>query len=150
MAKKRKLKTKIKTKIKPARPKSRSKAAFILAIIGIAFLVINAIYVFVAKDTLIKQFQATNFSQSFWGISEQEYQDALSTLPSALNALAIIWIIIAVFALYLTLRLERKEGRWWLLLILGIISLIVGRIDACALLIISSVVYKSSRKTNIK
>lgn len=150
MAKKRKVKTKTKPKIKQARPKGRSRVAFILAIIGIAFLVINAVYIFVAKDSVIHQLQATNFSQSLWGISEQEYQDSLSTLPSALNTLAIIWIIIAAFAFYVTWRLEKKEGRWWLLLILGIISLIVGRLEACALLIISSASYKSSRKVNTK
>lgn len=150
MARKREVKNQIKPRVKQAGLDSRLRAAFIIAIIGIAFLIFNALYIFIAKDTFIKQLQTTDFSQFLGNLSAQESQDVISALPSALNTLAVLWVIIAAFAFYLSWRLKKKESRWWLLLILGIISLIVGRIEACVLLIVSSVLYKTPNKESTK
>jgi hypothetical protein len=62
-----------------------------------------------------------------------------------LDSLAVIWIILAAFAFYITWRLERGASKWGVLLVIGILSLILGRIAAFVLFTISSILYKTKK-----
>jgi ABC-type Fe3+ transport system permease subunit len=143
MAKKRK-KAQIKAK-KTQNKRPKKSAAFILAVIGILFLLVNAVYLFVAKDQFIQNMQGADLSKVLGNISEQDYKDVLDALPSALDSLAVLWIIIAAFAFYIVQRLERGASRWWLLLVIGVLSIILGRIDTFILFTISSILYKTKK-----
>ncbi len=125
-------------KVKKARRKKKSKVTLILSIVALAFLVINSLYIFLARESIIGQMlQSPELA---------EFPDLVEIAQTTILVLAIIWLILAAIMAYTVYLLENKRGSWGILLTEGIICIVVGRIGAGVLAIISSVLYRKQNK----
>lgn len=139
--KKSKKKTRKKTKVKKVRTvikkksKGKRKAALILSIIAMIFLVIYSVYVFVARDQILNQIQ-----QSL--ANYPEAAAVFGAISSIIFAIALLWLVLVVINIFTLYALEHKKKVWYILLIVGIVSILSGRWIAGILNIISSILYK--------
>ncbi len=147
--KKSKKKTRKKTKVKAKkikkvrtvikkRSKGKRKAALVLSVIAMIFLVVYAVYIFVAKDQILDQIQQ----------SLADYPEAAAmfgSISTILFAIALIWLVLAVINIFTLYALEHKKKVWYILLIVGIVSILSGRLVSGALNIISSILYIRNR-----
>jgi len=136
--KRKKRKKKIKKQIRKGGRKGRSRkrvAALILSILAIVFLIINSLTALLAKGTILENLQA---------IPELiETSELLGLVSGIISFLAVLWLVLAVLIAYMTYLLEKRKKLWYVLLILGIISLVTGRIFAGIFAIVSSILYKA-------
>ncbi|UCD21022.1 MAG: hypothetical protein JSW08_00540 [archaeon] len=110
-------------------PKKGSSAGLVLAIIALALLVVNVVFVLSSTQWILEQVALV-------GLSGAVTAEALFTY-------GILWIVLAIVTIMLVLVFQARRTRaWWLMLILGIITVIAGRALAGILLIIASFCYK--------
>jgi hypothetical protein len=120
--------------VKKEMPKvKRSKAGMILTIIALAIMAVNIVFIFTSMDWILKSLEQIGMTGVITG--------------EALFTYAILWLVLAIIGLMLLLVYqERKTRAWWLMLVLGIITIIASRIEAGILFIIAAFVYKKSLK----
>lgn len=121
-------------------PKKKSETkrtvALVLALIAIAFLLINALYLLMARDLVI-----TSIMQSE-ELSALEEINVPGLVSSLISILAIVWLIFAVLMSCVTYFVEKGKWEWYILLIVSIITLATGRLEAAILGIVASILYK--------
>lgn len=139
-AKKKKLKTK-EVKKKKVRNGKR-KAALILSIIAIAILAINTVYYFVAKGTLLNEIKEGLQKLPGDALGGKDISALVQITLNVMLALAIIWLMLAVLMAWTTWLLERRKGKWYMPVIIGIVALLTLRIETGVLCIIAGVLYK--------
>ena len=115
--------------------KARELIALILALIAIAFLLINSIYFLVMRETIITEVMQDESIQEM----------GLENLPALMNSLIIGFVISwlnLMAAMSLTVYfIEKKKWPWYFLLILSILSLFIARIDTAVCGIVASILY---------
>lgn len=123
------------------KPKNgKRKAALVLSIIAIAILAINVLFYFTAKSVISAEVQkAVADTQIPEGVSAEAISGLFMNL---LLTAVIVWLVLAVLMAWTTYLLEKGKGKWYLLLICGILSLLSFRFEAGVLGIIASVLYK--------
>lgn len=125
-------KNKIKNKKKS---KTKELIALTFALIAISLLLINAIYILMARDKIISEVLD---SEEFQG-SETEI---LTMLPIVIGILTFSWFILAALFSLAIYFIEKEKWKWYSLLILSFISLILIRIDSFVLGTLASLLYK--------
>ena len=124
-----------------AKPRNGKRtAALILSIIAIVILVANVLVYFVAKNTISAEVQKAVSEASL--PSDVSPDEIVGLFMNLLFAAVIVWLIAAVLMIWTTYLLERGKGKWYLLLICGILSLLTFRFEAGVLAIIASVLYR--------
>lgn len=119
------------------------KAALILSIIAIIFLVFQSIYYLATKEIILAQIKEALHEFSLpEGIT---IETIAGTIFNVIFIFSIVWLILAALIIWTTYLLERGKGKWYAMLICGIISLLTLRFDAGILSIISSVLYKKQK-----
>lgn len=135
-------KVKIKAKPKAVRKRGvKRKVALILSIVAIAILLANVIYNFAARETLLDGMRQTLSELPAETIGEADVEAVSEMLPTALTTFTIIWLVLLLLTIWTTTLLEREKSKWYILLILGIVTFLTLRIFAGILLIISSILY---------
>jgi len=131
--KKQKLERKIKKK-----NLEKNKTALVLGVIAVIILIANSLYILIAKEKLVTEFQKvleTSASVQGQGIN--------FNIAGMLITFAVIWLVFAILIAYTIYLLEKKKFKgWYYLLILGILVVFSARLLAGVLAIISSIVYK--------
>jgi len=123
-------KTRKTKKIVMPKKKKRSTAGFVLALIALIILAINVIFVFAMPG-----FIANQVIEAGAAIGEGFF--------NAIFTYALLWLILAIVGLMLMLLYEKKKtNAWWLMLILGIITLVTYRIFVGILFIVAAFCYK--------
>lgn len=104
-----------------------SRAANVLALLAVLFLVLNSISLIFLKDTVIRALKDTGVV-----ISQSE-----------LALLGLLWILMAFFAWSINRTVKEKQSKvsMWELFILSIICILSGRLESGVLLLIASVIY---------
>lgn len=115
--------------------KVRETIALTLALVAIAFLLINSIYILVSKEKIT--------SEILQDPSLKEFN--IENLSDIINTLMIIfvglWFILAVALSITVYYVETKRWKWYWLLVLSVISLLFARIDTAIFGIIASILY---------
>jgi len=115
--------------------KARELIALILALIAIAFLLINSIYFLVMRETIITEVMQDESIQEM----------GLENLPALMNSLiigfVISWLILMAAMSVTVYFIEKKKWPWYFLLILSILSLFTARIDTAVCGIVASILY---------
>lgn len=114
---------------------TRKTVAFVLALIALAFLIINSITFLVSRDQVI-----TALTQS------KDLTGVMPSISTFITIFVIAWLILFVIMSYVVYLLEKDRAKWYVLLILSIISLLTARVDTCVLGIISSILYYKKEK----
>ena len=128
-------KTKKKGKMRQKkRSKTRETVALTLALIAIAFLLINSIYAIVAKEKIINEILQNE--------SLKDIQDVVPLINSILLVFMIAWLVLAAIISVVVYLIEKGKAKWYWLLILSIISLLIARIDVAIIGTIASILYK--------
>ena len=109
--------------------------AFILALIALAFLIIEAMAFLISKDTIVQELSA-----------DPQFADMVQFMPTVITILVVSWLVIFAAMSYIVYRIEKRKSPLWLLLIISIISLVFGRIDTAVLGVISSILYIEKKK----
>ncbi len=107
--------------------------ALILALAAVCFFILNAIYFLTEKDFLLSML-------------EQQSPDLIPAFQSLSIILPIIWIIFAVLMSLIIYKIEKKQYRWYSLLVFSIISLFTFRIECFILGLIASLLYIKNHK----
>jgi hypothetical protein len=118
----------------------KRKAALILSIIAIAILVANVIVYFTAKSMISAEVNKAVIEAQ---LPADVNPDVISSLfMNLLFTAVMVWLILAVLMIWTTYLLEKGKGKWYLLLICGILSFLTFRFDAGVLGIVASALYK--------
>lgn len=128
----------IKTKIKIKREKKgkvKETIALVLAMIAVAFLLINSIYLLSFREKIIGEVLQ---DQSIQEMGIENLSDVTSTL---LTTFVILWFVLAVIMSFVLYYVEIKKLKWYWLLVISIISLLTARIDTALCGIIASILY---------
>ena len=129
------IKARIKYKKEKKKGKIKETLALIFALVAIAFLLINSLYVLVFKEKIIGEVIQDETIQEF-GIEN------LSTVTNTvLIVFVVAWFVIAVLMSFAVYYVETKKWKWYWLLVISIISFFTARIDTAILGIISSILY---------
>ncbi|MEM4703328.1 MAG: hypothetical protein QXP53_02495 [Candidatus Pacearchaeota archaeon] len=116
--------------------KKKSKTALILALIALAILALNVVIIFTSPLWIEEVMQKAGLSLG------ENFSETLFTLGT-------LWLVLAILTVMLILMFESgKTKAWWMMLILGIIVLVTGRIETCILLIIAALLYKNQTTKN--
>ena len=111
----------------------KSKAGMILTIIALAIMAVNVIFLFTSTNWILSTLEQAGMTGLLTG--------------EALFTYAILWLVLAIIGVMLLIVYEERKTRaWWLMLVLGIITIIASRIEAGILFIIAAFVYKKSLK----
>lgn len=116
--------------------KTKEVIALTLALIAIAFFLINAIFLLISSEKIIAKIVETG------ALTEAEGIDVLNMLPSMLTVLAVVWFVMAGIMSVTVYFVEKGKWQWYVLLIISIVSIFTGRLEAAALGIIASFLYK--------
>jgi len=98
-------------------PKEKKKntkriIALILALVALAFLLLNSIYILVQKDQLISELS-----------KDPNLASSASILPTILLIFAIVWLVVFAIMSYITYLVEKNKAPWYYLLIISIFSI---------------------------
>ncbi len=111
----------------------KSKAGMILTIIALAIMAVNIVFIFTSTNWILNVLEEAGMTGVITG--------------EALFTYAILWLVLAIIGVMLLLVYEERKTRaWWLMLVLGIITIIASRIETGILFIIAAFVYKKSLK----
>lgn len=110
--------------------------ALFLALLAIAFLIINSIYFLLQKNEIINKITQ----------SAQVDSSLIPLIPKIISVLFVFWIILAFAMSYIIYLLENKKAKWWYLLIASFFALITVRIDTFILGIVSSILYYAKKQ----
>ena len=132
---------KMKKKIKTQNPFKGQKTkyprrdilALILALAAVSFFILNAIYFLTEKDFILTMLEAAS-------------PDIIPVFQSLSVILPIIWIVFAFLMSLIVYKIEKKQYRWYSLLVFSIISLFTFRIDCFILGLIASILYIKNHK----
>ena len=139
MAKKKRINRKVAKKTAVRRPRAQkiimipSKGANICVILAMALLVLNGILSITMSDWITSQAQTLNIALS----------------KSTLITLGINWLILFVIVYIINNKIRKNitehqimDRSWmWFLLIVSIVTVFLGRLDAGILLLVASVIY---------
>ncbi|MGB9708197.1 MAG: hypothetical protein ACPLXC_02645 [Candidatus Pacearchaeota archaeon] len=129
------IKAKIKYKKEKKKGKIKETLALVFALVAIAFLLINSLYLLVFKEKIIGEVIQDKTIQEF-GIEN------LSTVTNIILIIFVaIWFVIAVVMAFTIYYVETKKWKWYWLLVISIISFFTARIDTAVFGIISSILY---------
>lgn len=109
--------------------------ALTFALSAVALLLINAIYILMTRDNVISKILD---NEEFQG-SEAEI---IAIVPIAIGILIFSWFVLAVLFSLSIYFIEKEKWKWYSLLILSFISLILIRIDSFVLGLLASFLYK--------
>lgn len=109
--------------------------ALILALVAIAFLLINSLYILVFREKIIGEVLQDETIREF------NIENLSATTNTVLIIFVIAWFIIAVVMSFAVYYVETKRWRWYWLLIISIASFLAARIDTAVLGIVSSILY---------
>ena len=112
---------------KEVKPKSTSKAAFVLMMIAVILLSINGLLLVLARNWLADIFAGLGYSVPV----------------GSFITYGIIWLVLAVLMWVTTIRIRKKQAKSekWLLLALSIITMFSGRLESGILALIASIIY---------
>ena len=130
-----------KTKIKAQNPFKGQKTkyakrdiiALILALVAVSFFILNAIYFLTEKDFILN-------------LLEAQGPELIPTFQALSVIFPIVWIAFAILMSFIIYKIEKKQYKWYSLLIISIISLFTFRIDCFVLGIIASILYAKNHK----
>lgn len=121
----------------------RRKAPFVLSIISAVILAINAITVFAAYVYRDKILAFISSSASIGAIDAESASLLAGMLTSySLLIYAIVWLVLTVAMIWVVRLAEMKRVKWHVLLILGILVCVSGRLESGILAIIAAALYK--------
>lgn len=115
--------------------KTKETIALTLALMAIAFLLINAFYLLISRDKVVVAILES-------GSLKDTDANILNMLPSLVTSLAIVWLVLAVIMSFIVYFLEKQKCKWYWLLVISIITLFSGRVETLVLGIIASFLYK--------
>lgn len=134
MAKKKQKIKQRKQKIEKKKSHRKETWALILALVAIAFLLINSIYLLIYRDKII--------SEVLQDESLKDFGDNLYHIAnSLLTTFVLVWFVLAVIMSFTVYYVEKGKWKWYWLLLLSIISLLTMRIDTTICGIVASLLY---------
>ena len=120
----------------PKKKKNHTKEtlALIFALVAVAFLLINSIYLIMYREKIVSDV-----------VEDETLAGFGDNLPCVANSLLVVFVIIW-FALMLAMSfavyyIEKGHCKWYWLLALSLISLITTRIDTAVFGVIASLLY---------
>ncbi|MEM4152845.1 MAG: hypothetical protein QXK80_01875 [Candidatus Pacearchaeota archaeon] len=132
-------------KIKKYKNKKESKnnkkeiLALTLAMIAVALLIINALYILMDRNKIISEI-----------LNSEEFKtteiEVSSIIPTIISILVFSWLILALLFSLSIYFIEKGKWKWYSLLILSFALLVLFRIESFILGIISSFLYKKAKK----
>ena len=124
-----KLKSQTPFKLRKIKHSKRDIIALVLALISVSFLILYSVYFLAEKAAVLKLLQ------------DPAYPELNSVWPTFIPVISIIWVILAVVMAFIIYKIEKKQAKWYSLLIISIISIIFLRLDTFVLGIIASILY---------
>ena len=111
----------------------RDIIALILALAAVSFFILNAIYFLTEKSFILTALanQSPEIIQAF---------ESLSVI------LPVTWLVFAIWMSMIVYKIEKKQYKWYSLLIFSIISILTFRIDCVVLGVIASILYAKNHK----
>ena len=116
---------------KDKKKNTKRNIAFVLALIALASLLINSIYLLVQKEQVISEL-----------IKDPNLASSASILPTILLIFAIAWLVVFAIMSYITYLVEKNKAPWYYLLIISIFSIFTARLEVSVLGIVSSILYR--------
>jgi len=112
----------------------KRKTAFILSLVSIALLLIFGILCFIGKAQLFSAIMEKVSALPVETLKGLTVSEISGMLLNIILAFSVMWIVIAVLTGWTIFLLERKRGRWYFLLILGILVLFSGIVNLVMIL----------------
>jgi hypothetical protein len=116
-------------KAKSQKYSKRDIFALIFALISVSLFIITSVYILANKENVVKMFVSPDFP------------DMTQYLPAVVAVLAFIWILFAIIMSIAVYKIEKKQWKWYSMLIISILSLITFKIDSFIFGLISSILY---------
>ncbi len=108
--------------------------ALTLALIAIAFLIINSLYLLVYREKIISEL-----------LQDESLKDFGDNLPNIANSLMVIflivWFVLTIVMSFTVYYVEKGKWKWHWLLFFSIVSLLTIRVDTAICGIIASILY---------
>lgn len=108
----------------------------ILAIISIFFLIINSIFLELNKEKYTSELR----------LNPNISLETIKAFPSLVNAVVLLWVVIAVIMGFSLFFLKNTECLWILLLVLSFVCLFSFRIDSFLFSMLSSIFFYKANK----
>ncbi len=116
-------------KLRKIKHSKRDIIALILSLIAVSFLILYAVYFLAEKASIINLLEDPKFPE-------------LSVIwPAFIIVMALIWVVFSIVMAFIIYKIEKKQYKWYSLLIISLISIVFFRVDTLILGIIASLLY---------
>ena len=116
-------------KSKSVKYSKRDIFALIFSLVSISLFIITSVYILVNKANVANMLVNPSFPEM------TKYLSLVASL------IALIWIVFAVIMAFAVYKIEKKQWKWYSLLIISLTSLITFKIDSFIFGLIASILY---------